>query len=239
VGSFYVLPEHVGDEKVTILGKEAYHISRVLRHTVGEKIWVVDGMGTEYEIELERSSSHLVEGRIVKKRTGHKEPRVKVTLVQAIPKGFRMDYLVEKATELGVNRVIPVISARSQVFPDGDSKVRRWQRIALSAMKQSGRSLLPMVDRVTRLEDLLQSMPGRDLFLIALERGGNKLKEVMMEGIEKVLLLVGPEGGFAAPEVKLATEMGAVPVSLGERVLRSETAGIALLALLLYEVGDL
>lgn len=239
MGNFYVLPENVGEKRVSIRGEEARHISRVLRHKTGDRIWVVDGVGLEYEIELEGVTSRLVEGKILRRRTGQKEPVVKVTLAQSIPKGSRMDYLIEKATELGVDRIIPVISARSQVVPEGGSRAKRWRRIALSAMKQSGRSVLPGVDEVTPLEKALRYIPEQNLSLIAWEGGGERLRDVVPPGVEKVLLFVGPEGGFPASEVKLATKMGAVAVSLGERVLRSETAGIALLALLLYELGDL
>ncbi len=125
MSNFYVLPENVRDGKITILGGEARHISRVLRHTVGDRLSAVDGRGMEYELELEAVSSGQVQGRIIGKRRGEKDPLTKVTLAQSIPKGSKMDYLVEKATELGVDRVIPVISTRSQVLPHGDSKVKR------------------------------------------------------------------------------------------------------------------
>lgn len=239
MSTFYVLPENVRAEKITILGGEAHHISRVLRYAVGDRLSAVDGRGMEYEVELEAVSSRRVEARILRKRKGEKDPSTKVTLAQAIPKGSKMDYLVEKATELGVDRLIPVISARSQVLPDGDSKVRRWQRIALGAMKQSGRSILPRVDGVARLAQVVESIPEQDLSLIAWEEGGRKLRDVIRRGVERVLLFVGPEGGFPHQEVKLAVEKGAEPVSLGQRILRAETAGVVLLALLLYELGDL
>ncbi len=239
MANFYARPENVGKERVSILGKEARHIFQVLRHKVGDKISVVDGRGMEYEVELEAVSLERVQGRILERRKGEREPLTRVTLAQSIPKGSRMDYLIEKATELGVDRVIPVVSARSQVLPDGDSKVRRWRRIALSAMKQSGRSILPAVEGVIRLPELLDSIEEQDLSLIAWEGGGKRLGELLHDGIQSVLLVVGPEGGFQESEVNLVTRKGALAVTLGKRTLRSETAGIALLTVLLHELGDL
>ncbi len=247
---FYCPPHDISKEILTFIGEEAYHIVKVLKHKRGDKIIAVDGQGMEYNVRIISSSPTLVQGKIVKKRRKPREPLTKITLAQAIPKGSRMEFCIEKVTEIGVARIIPITTRRSIVIPaDESNKVERWRRIAKAAMKQSGRAILPIVEEVQNFKDAVELIPHYDLTLIAWEKEGKRgIKEIINETprskildphFHTVLLFVGPEGGFTQGEVDLVLDKGALPISLGMRRLRSETAGILFTSLLLHELGDL
>jgi 16S rRNA (uracil1498-N3)-methyltransferase len=248
--SFYCPPQAISNETVNFAGEEAHHIAKVLRHKIGDRILAVDGQGMEYEVKITLSTPTLVQGMIEKKRRKPKEPLTQITLAQTIPRGTRMEFCVEKATEIGINGIIPIVSQRSVVQPMEESKkVDRWRRVARAAMKQAGRAILPEIKDVQSFEQAVKSIPEFDISLIAWEKEGKKgVKEVIDENPNSelrnpqslsALLFVGPEGGFTEAEVVFAKEKGAFPVSLGLRRLRSETAGILLTSLLLHELGDL
>ena len=247
---FYCPPQSISKEIIKIAGEEAYHIAKVLRHKVGDRITAVDGLGMEYDVRITLSSPALVQGKIEKKKRKPREPLTQVTLAQAIPKGVRMEFCVEKATEIGVNRIIPIVTRRSVVFPDEEGeKIERLRRIALQAMKQAGRAILPEIEGTRFFDEIFEAIPDYDLSLIACEKEKKMgMKEIVKENLKspisnlkshKALLFVGPEGGFTDEEVTLAIKKGAHPISLGARRLRSETAGVVLTSLLLYELGDL
>lgn len=238
---FYVPKENIGKKQIIVSGKEAHHLLDVMRIKEGDTVVVFDGTGNEYTGYLEkadaRSGKAIVE--IVRSEKLSPEATVRVTLAQAIPKMNKMDYIVEKATELGVESVIPVISARTIVRPAESAclkKVDRWRKIAVAAAKQCGRADVPRICEVARYPDVAGGMDDYDLVLMAhLEKSTVSLKAAL-EGFRagNVLVLIGPEGDFQGDEIALAEGNNCRFVSLGKRVLKSDTAGLFVLAALNY-----
>ena len=243
---FYVEPKNVGKDSLRIEGEEAKHICLVLRKGEGEIIEVVDGEGIKYQVQITGTGKDWVQGRIISQTRKENEPFTELTLAQALIKGVRMDFLVEKVTEIGVSSIIPLITGKSLIKLEKDfkgvSRVNRWKRIAISGMKQSLRSKLPEIQNPVSFQELLTNVKDYDLALIACQTKKSKpLKRIFESNkrLKKVLLLVGPEGGFTQGELNLSFQSGIIPVSLGPRRLRSETAGIVFSSLVLNELGDL
>lgn len=251
---FYVKPSDISERQLTVSGEEARHIATALRHKRGDRVTFVDGQGGEYECSLEAVSSFSVTARIINRSRKGREPIRQVTLAQAVPKGTRMDLVIEKGTELGVHAFIPLVSATSVVRPEHDIPVpgeaaegrqARWQRLAVAAMKQSLRSVLPKIHESTELSKLWDQCDAYDLALMADEsERRTSVDQVFSElpankEVRKVLCIVGPEGGFTDEERRKAAEKHVRTVTLGPRRLRAETAGLALAALVLGRLGEL
>ena len=243
--NYYVLPQDVDGESVLFRGDEARHLCAVCRKTVGDVINAVDGQGNEFTVVLERVSPESSLGRVVHLRRKSQEPVSRVVLAQAITKGSKMNMVIQKGTELGVHRFMPMITEHTVVSPDKLSaakKQERWQKIAISAMKQSRRSYLPRVEVPVSFEQVLQDVGRTDLALMAsVVKDARSLDRVFQTGKEPrdVLLLVGPEGGFSSAEISRAVQRGVYLISLGPRRLRAETAGIILAAVVLFQLGEL
>ncbi len=221
--------------------RELRHLRKVLRLTVGDRLICIDGTGAEYRGTITALKIHACLVR-VDQRTDRLKTTQRLWLGAAIPKADRFDWLVQKATELGVGRVTPLLTERTVVRLNADQAQRkqvRWQRIVREAAKQCGQTALPTVDVPQRLRELLPSLERLPLVLIpTLAVAGTPLREVLQRaasGIAEVAVLIGPEGDFSHREVQQAVAAGAVPVSLGRLTLRSETAAIAVLAIVAYE----
>jgi 16S rRNA (uracil1498-N3)-methyltransferase len=241
---FYIPNPHVENELLRVEGSEVRHIRRVLRLKAGDRVVVFDGSGKEYEGTIVEEGPHSVLVRIQNVFPSKKESCLEITLAQSLLKGEKMDYLIQKATELGVKEIIPFFSSRSIPLLEKSKKLgrhHRWERIAIEASKQCGRGVVPDIKPPQDYFETL-SIPTREtLRLILWEKGGRGLKEVLMEskGGRKVFSLVGPEGGLSQEEVEEAKRMDFIPVTLGERILRAETASLCLLSILQYEWGDI
>jgi len=240
---FYVNPANIGKESLIITGEEAKHIISVCRHKIGDVIFVVDGKGKKYEVEISSVDKNKVEGQILSSTEDENEPDVYVCLAQSIGKGTKMDWVVEKGTEIGVSCFIPLLTERTKVKIESEEKervkIKRWKRKALSSMKQSLRSRLPEVRKITSFEELLSHVKDYDLTLFgSLEKEAKKLRHIaeLKKSLKKILLIVGPEAGFTDSELKKLSDAGAVPVDLGKRRLRTETAGIVFCAVVLGEM---
>lgn len=235
-------------DQVVIGGEDAYHLARVLRAKPGDRIAASDGQGRLYEVILSEVSPEAVWGEVLKVGPDLAEPALKITLAQSLLKGEKMDWVFQKGTELGVTAFLPFLSARTIARPEPaqfGKKKERWEKIVLAAAKQSGRGLIPAVHPVTLWEDLASVVAGR-FTLVAWEGEVNRsLRQVLtarFSGVApgvpgEILLVIGPEGGFAPEEVAMLTARGAHPVSLGPRILRAETAGPLTAALILYHYG--
>jgi 16S rRNA (uracil1498-N3)-methyltransferase len=220
---FYTTPEHIADGSLSIEGEEFAHLTHVMRKKVGDVIGVVDGMGNLYEAEItdirRRTASCAIRSHLV--RPG--EPRVRLHLgVGILKNSARFDYLVEKSTELGVATVTPLLTSRT--IPR-HAKSDRWQKLALAAMKQSGRSVLPRVAQLTALTDFLASPSAGAMKLIP-HTEGDRSSLQKGAGASEVIACIGPEGGFTDAEISLATSAGFRMVSLGPLRLRTETAAV-------------
>jgi 16S rRNA (uracil1498-N3)-methyltransferase len=229
-----------------IAGDDANHIASVLRMRAGERVVLCGDDGFEYPAEIISAGKSRVELTVLAKRENDSEPGIYVRLFQCVPKGDKLDFVVQKATELGVSEIIPVISKRCVSKPDRKSnKTARLQKIAEQAAKQSGRGIIPLVHEFTSFNDAIRLHNNENLGIIFYENGGEKLNDIMKEyantgsGGFKVDVFIGSEGGFEAGEVEAAVKAGCVPASLGKRILRTETAPVAAIAILMNLTGNI
>jgi 16S rRNA (uracil1498-N3)-methyltransferase len=234
---FYSPPENFSRHAVLIEDEEYAHLVHVMRKKEGDEIRVVDGRGTAYDVRLGPLKKHTVSAEILSVHRNHHEPSRHVTLAVGILKNpSKFDFLVEKATELGVRQIVPLMTHRT--IP-GHAKTERWQKLALAAMKQSGRSYLPVVRKLMTVDELLSQRDQFDLHLVAHEQeeGAPALEKLLAKKSSSILLMVGPEGGFDDQEVERCLRAGFHHVYLGERRLRTETAAIVATGLFLLREG--
>lgn len=239
---FYVPKESIQGKKIVITGEEAHHIIDVMRLKPSDAIIAFDGTGKEYAGLIASVANKSVVVDIVRVLEPVAGNGVKITLIQAIPKKAKMDYIVEKATELGVAAIVPVFTDRT--IPDWDDEkrascVKRWRKIALEASKQCSRSDIPAVSDIRSFSESLKDSSGCGLALIAALTDGTVGIRKAVVGFQghSVTIAIGPEGDFTPQEVKRARDAGFKPVNLGSRVLKSDTAGLAVLAILDYELS--
>jgi 16S rRNA (uracil1498-N3)-methyltransferase len=243
---FFVSPDTLQGETAQLDRELSHRLRHVLRLRRGDHVVLVDGRGGEYEAVLEDIANPTVRVRVLSRRDGLAEPQARVVLYQSIIKGDRFDLVLEKGTEIGVAKFVPLVSHRGVVRPRAGrvERTERWRRIVTEAAEQCGRSYLPEVAAPMSLGDALESAEGLRLLPWEGERQAT-LRQALKEAVAKgkkmpvVSIFVGPEGGFARQEVDRAVDLGVRAVSLGSRILRSETAGIVAAAAVLYELGEL
>ena len=238
----FVRPEAVTGDAVRFDRDEARHLGRVLRLRPGDLVDATDGAGHLYTVRLATLDGTGATGVIEARAEPARESPCAITLAQGILKGDRMSWLVQKVTELGVGRIVPMETGRGVARPaPGVAVQRRWERIAREAVKQCGRVVVPTVERPRPFAEVTREAALHDVALLCWEGGGVPLDEAVPFGARpaRLLLLVGPEGGFTADEVALAQERGARLWSLGPRTLRAESAGLAAVAVCQHRFGDL
>ncbi|MFT9077749.1 16S rRNA (uracil(1498)-N(3))-methyltransferase [Ethanoligenens sp.] len=224
-----------------ITGPDAVHIARVLRMRPGEQITVCDLAGSDYLCEILSAKSDAVDLRVLEQRPTVAEPTVHVTLFQGLPKADKMELIVQKSVELGVSRIVPVLTARCVSRPDKAvmaKKTERWRKIALEAAKQSGRGKLPRVDDTMGFTEAVQELGQMERGILFYEKGGDTHRD-LWSGAREIGVCIGPEGGFADEEVALAVRAGAHICTLGPRILRTETAPLCVLSVVMYATGNL
>jgi len=233
---FIVTPEAVRGDRVTLPPEESHHIARVLRLRPGDRVIVFDGRGGEYVVELTSVRPESAAGRVLERRAGA-PPALHLILVQGVPKGAKMDALIRMGTGLGIARFLPVLTQRAVARP-APARVDRWQRIAAAAAKQSGRSTVPRVESPRPFLEVFGELAGA---LVLMPWEGERSRSIgavltQHRDARAVAVCVGPEGGWAPEEVAGAVAQGAHPVTLGDLILRTETAGIVAAAMVLYEL---
>lgn len=240
---FILVPERVDGDRVTFDRDETHHMSAVLRLAPGDLVVAADGSGRDYTVRLE-ALGEAATGTILGVAATRAEPPLAVTLVQGVPKGDKMEAIVRAATELGVARIWPVLTERTIVRLEPSrwrERARRWQRVAKEAAKQCGRAVVPGVEAPRPLADRLAE--AREDLKLCLWEGEAPPLAVALAGSARpprtAAVLVGPEGGLSRREVDAARAVGWSPVSLGPRILRTETAGPAITAVLQHVLGDL
>lgn len=236
-------------EELVITGGDAHHLGRVMRAKAGDRILVADDQGKVGEYELTGFTESSVSMRLVQQVEERTESPVEIVLAQCLPKGDKLDLIVQKATELGVNVIVPLASDNCVVRYDGKkakSKQEKWQKIADEAGKQCGRSRLPEVQQVQPFRQWLMEMAGEQgedtAVCMCYENELQQGMKAFLQGhkaAKKFVAIIGPEGGFSLAEAALARELGIASVSLGTRILRAETAAISAAAVIQYENGDL
>lgn len=241
---FFVSAEQVRYPNIHINGEDVDHIVKVLRLKNGDKIQICDGNGKEYICEIIKCDKKEVACKIIESFDNETEAPINITLYQGLPKSQKMDLIVQKCVEIGVVRIVPVITKRVVVKVEGKdlkNKIERWQRIAYEAAKQSNRGIVPAVSNIMDFEDAIEEMKQKDLVVVPYEREKERsIKDIRdRKDIKNIAIFIGPEGGFEEEEIENCLDIGAIPITLGPRILRTETAGFVTSALILYELGDL
>lgn len=242
---FFVKKEDIAGDSVTITGGDAAHISKVLRLSVGDSLLLCDSCGTDFDAEIVSCAKDAVTLRVANGRPCPAEPKLSVTLFQGLPKQGKMDYIIEKCTELGISSIVPVSCARSVVNlrdrQAEEKKLARWRKIAAESVKQCGRGVIPEVTNVMTVEEAIRFSSALDLTLAAYENERMlPLSSALKEKSPRSLgIFIGPEGGFAEEEIALFIKNAIPTVTLGRRILRTETAGHTVLTAAMYEYGEM
>lgn len=241
---FFVEPSQINDNTVIIMGEDVNHIRNVLRMKVGEELSVSNGQdGREYRCGIERFENDRVVCTLRFIKEDGVELSSRIHLFQGLPKADKLEFIIQKAVELGVYEIVPVAAHRSVVKLDAKKaaqKTARWQAIAEAAAKQSKRGILPLVSEPVSFAQAIKQAASMEVKLIPYELAGDmdrtkKLVESLPENTD-IAVFIGPEGGFEESEIKAAKEAGFTPITLGKRILRTETAGLVVLAWIMYQL---
>lgn len=240
----FFIDEKPQGENITITGEDAHHITKVLRMKINEQLVICDSKGNDYNCQIESLQKDCVCCKIIETTQSVGEAKTDVTLYMALPKGDKMDFIIQKAVELGAKKIVPYIAKRSVSRPDEKSmhkKCDRWRKIAKEAAMQSGRGIIPEVCDVLTFKDAVKQASECQfaLFLYENEQETSIKNVLSQKEISSVALMIGPEGGFDESEVKLAVNANMKSVSLGKRILRCETAPIVSLSIVMYESGSI
>ena len=239
---FFVKTNQINNDNIDIIGEDVKHIKNVLRKQIGDKIEVCNqDTGDSYKCEIENFSEDDIKTNIIEKLTNIQE-RVEVDIYQGLPKSDKMELIIQKSVELGANAIIPVNMKRCVVKLEGkdeSKKIDRWQKIAESAAKQCGRSFIPEVKHLANVKDICNLINEYDAIIVAYENEKDntlksELKKLNSENL-KIGIVIGPEGGFEESDVNILRENGARIVTLGNRILRTETVALNVLSIVMYE----
>ncbi len=240
---FYIESSQKQGDTIEIVGEDVNHIKNVLRMKNGEKFILCDGAGTDYLCELAGGRERNLLATVLEEKKSDTELPVRLVLYQGLPKKDKMELIIQKAVELGAAEIVPVVTKRTIVKTEGgkeEKKLARWQAIAESAAKQSGRGVIPTVSTIHTWKEALASMGNLDYNVILYENaeGMKPTVECLKVAGQKgsIGIFVGPEGGFTEEEVAQIVEHGAECLSLGKRILRTETAGLAMLSMLMLSI---
>ena len=239
---FFIPADWIQNEMVTITGEPLRQISYVLRLKPTDRITILDNSGREFEVEIERITKEQVQGKVINRKPGHAEPRIKITLYQALLKSDKFEMVLQKGVELGITDFVPFISERCVSRKESATKIERWQKIIQEAAEQSERLVLPVLHPLISFEEACGTVRHPALLLWEEEKSVS-LKQTLQnppfKNASALSLFVGPEGGFPESEKELAKQHGIVIASLGRRILRAETAGLAAVSAVLYETGEM
>jgi 16S rRNA (uracil1498-N3)-methyltransferase len=245
---YFLRPEQFQGQTVTIDGDDSHHLQRVMRAEVGDEVICSNGVDREALVRITALDKGVVTGMAVHELKMEAEPEARVWIAQSLPKGDKMELVIQKGTEIGAARFLPFLSERTVVQYDAKKEAKRterWQKIAKEAAEQAHRNRVPEIVPVLSWKQLLGQAEQVDAAWICYEKEDGKqlrtaIREALDNGIKGTFLLaVGPEGGFTEQEIEQAEAAGLVSVSLGKRILRTETAGMVGLTCLLYETGEM
>lgn len=242
---FFVSESEFEGDLVRLSAEQAHQVCHVLRLKAGDAIVVLDGAGNEYDVTLTTARGRQVSGRIVQKRDATGEPAVEIALFQSLLTREKFEWVLQKGTEVGVSRFVPIQTERTLLRARhiDPKKMVRWQRIVVEAAEQSHRSRVPQIEEAIAWTQAISQLGSFDPALIASTSGDTvPLKQALRydgKTPSSIALLIGPEGGFSDAETAQARDSGAVAVTLGPRILRTETAAIVIPALILHELGNM
>ena len=242
---FFVSESGFEDQRVRLSAEQAHQVCHVLRLKSGDEIVVLDNAGYEYDVTLTTVAKREATGQVTCKRPAPGEPKVQITLFQSLLAREKFEWVLQKGTEVGVTRFVPMQTERSiaRARQIDTKKLTRWRRILTEAAEQSHRGRIPEIEEATMWKETISRLADFDCVLIAATSGPTRsLKEALgsdTKPLSSVAILIGPEGGFGEDEVKQACDSGAVPVGLGPRILRTETAAMVVPALILHELREM
>lgn len=240
---YFTAKENITEDTVVLTEDEARHLSVTMRVEKGNRITVCDGENTDYECVVDDVGKDRVTAKIIERKISDTEPDTKIVLFQGIPKADKMEFIIQKCVEIGVCEIVPVetkrIVAKIEDGKKAAKKIERWQKIAESAAKQSGRGIIPKIGQPISFKSALEQASKLESAIIPYENENElDLKKYVSENKPKSIgIFIGPEGGFDESEIKLAKDKGIKPVTLGKRILRTETAGMVTATILIYELG--
>lgn len=227
--------ERAGDEIKIFDPEQAHQIKNVLRLKPGAEIIVFDPSGRQSLIILESINDNLITAKILKEIEQNTEPKVKITLYQALLKKDNFEWVIKQGAGLGLDKFVPVITDRSIIRQVSEEKLKRWQKISQESAEQSGRTNIPIIAQPTNFKSLTKQILGTGaLNLIARHSGRKTLKQVLLQKPKMINLFIGPEGGFSEPETKLAQKLGLKSFRFGSRILRAEFAGLAIASAIFF-----
>ena len=244
---FFVTSEDIHQEEIKITGKDVNHIKNVLRKKIGEELTICNqDLSTDYLCKIIRMQEDSIQCHIIKQLDTNSEANIKVSIFQGLPKADKMEWVIQKAVELGVYDITPIEMKRCVVkLTDKDKikKLQRWQKIAEVAAKQSGRNRIPSINKIESIKNICNLCSDYDIVIVAYENEKEnklkyelqKLKDLPTEDF-KIAVLIGPEGGIDASEIQLLKEKEAKIVTLGNRILRTETVALNVLSIIMYEL---
>ena len=239
---FYIEPAEILNQHPQITGNDVRHMRKVLRHEPGDQVLLIDGSGFEYPAVIETISKDTATFLIIEKKQADTASPLELVVAQGFLKDKKMDTIIRHLTELGLSRWIPLISDRSVARPDENrvaERMRRWENIAIESLKQCGLSKLPVISPLMTFEELVNSPEDYDGKIICWEEEKVPLAGLHPGKPQKILLVIGPEGGFSPEEIKYSQPADFKSISLGPRILRAETAAIAACTLVQYLYGDM
>lgn len=236
---FFTSPGLISDGTLKIVGDDVKHISKVLRMSAGDTVVVCDGEGNDYDAVIESITKDEVVAKVTGRYVCEAEPSVRVTLYQSLPKQGKMEYIIQKCTELGVSEIVPVYTGRCVVKPS--DKTERWSKVAESAAKQCGRGVVPKIGAVVSFDEAVSLMKESECAVMPYECEEQcRLRDIFgKKKFSSVSVFIGPEGGFEPSEVEKAVSEGIKTVTLGKRILRTETAAAAVLPIIMYENDEM
>ena len=242
---FFVSSENILESKVTFPDYVSYQLNKVFRAKKGDECIVFDGNNTEYSVRLETVNSVKSFGTIIEVTKCSREANVKLILYQALIKPDRFEYAIQKSVELGIHKIVPFISNRTEYNNPSTSRMNRWENIVRESAEQSYRTILPSIEAPVNFNQALSESPEASIIPWEMEKTKgikealNIIKSDFLDGDMQIGIFIGPVGGFTVKEIEFAIDNNVTPVSLGARILRSETAGVVAATAILYEFGNL
>jgi len=236
---FFVPPEWISQNGIIVIGEQSRQMKEVLRLRSGDQIAILDNTGMEYQAKIVEITSERVLGEIIRRDNCPNEPGVGVILYQALLKNNKFELILQKCAEMGVVQFVPIDCERCIAGKPGKARFDRWQKIIVEAAEQSRRGKIPELKPVISFKQACEGANG--LSLIPWEGGGIGIRDALanVEDTKRISIFIGPEGGFSASEIAYAQRQGIIPVTLGKRILRAETAGMVTPVIVLYELGEM
>lgn len=246
---FFVTSNEINNDKIQVKGEDVNHIKNVLRAKIEDKIDIcnTDEM-KDYKCEIEEITNEYINCKIISEKQNDSESNIEITIFQGLPKADKMELIIQKSVELGVNKIVPVDMKRCVVkLKDKDQikKVERWQKISEVASKQCGRGIIPEIGQVVKIKEIIDRIGEYDIILVAYEKEENNYLKLEIDKLKKlekdkkkIAIVIGPEGGLEEEEVKMLQENGAKVITLGKRILRTETVALNMISILMYELEN-